>query len=118
MEQVMMARIDLLQGTLDVLILKTLSWGPLHGYAIARFIKRATGEVLQIEEGALYPALHRMERRGWIESDWGVSENNRRAKYYQLKPKGRKALRDETSTWHRYVEAVGMLLQLERPEPA
>ena len=63
-------------------------------------------------------ALHRMERRGWIESDWGVSENNRRAKYYQLKPKGRKALRDETSTWHRYVEAVGMLLQLERPEPA
>jgi PadR family transcriptional regulator PadR len=112
-----MARIDLLQGTLDVLILKTLSWGPLHGYAIVRFIKRATGDVLQIEEGALYPALHRMERRGWVESDWGVSENNRRAKYYQLTRKGRSAQRAETSTWHRYVEAVGMLLQLERPEP-
>jgi transcriptional regulator len=113
-----MARIDLLQGTLDVLILKTLSWGPLHGYAIARFIKRATSERLQIEEGALYPALHRMERSGWIESDWGVSENNRRAKYYQLTSKGRRALRTESTTWHRYVEAVAMLLELEQPEPA
>jgi len=113
-----MARIDLLQGTLDVLILKTLSWGPLHGYAIARFIKRATGEVLQIEEGALYPALHRMENRGWINSDWGVSENNRRAKYYQLTRKGRSALRAQTSSWQQYVEAVGMLLKLDQPAPA
>ena len=113
-----MAKIDLIQGTLDVLVLKTLSWGPLHGYAIARFIKRATGDTLQIEEGALYPALHRMEQRGWVVSDWGLSENNRRAKFYKLAPKGRKALRTEASTWQRYVEAVEMLLALDRPEPA
>jgi len=113
-----MAKLELIQGTLDVLVLKALSWGALHGYGIARFIHRATGDVLQIEEGALYPALHRMEERGWVESDWGVSENNRRAKYYQLTTKGRKALRSEASTWTRYVKVVGMLLTLERPEPA
>lgn len=113
-----MAKLELIKGTLDVLILKTLSWGALHGYGIARFIHRTTGNALQIEEGALYPALHRMEGRGWVESDWGISENNRRAKYYQLTPKGRKALRAEASTWTRYVEVVAMLLTLERPEPA
>jgi transcriptional regulator len=112
-----MAKIDLIQGTLDVLVLKTLSWGPLHGYAIARFIKQATGDTLQIEEGALYPALHRMEQRGWVVSVWGLSENNRRAKFYRLAPKGRKALHTEASTWQRYVAAVEMLLALKRPEP-
>jgi transcriptional regulator len=113
-----MARIELLQGTVDVLILKTLSWGPLHGYAIARFIKQTTGETLQLEEGALYPALHRMERRGWIEAEWGISENNRRAKYYQLTAKGKNALSTQANTWQRYSEAVGRLLELDKPEPA
>ncbi|HEX3158180.1 MAG TPA: PadR family transcriptional regulator [Gemmatimonadaceae bacterium] len=103
--------LDLLQGTLDVLVLKTLSWGPRHGYAIARWIRETTAEELQIEEGALYPALHRMERKGWIESEWGLSETNRRAKFYQLTTAGRQQLRAQTSTWTRYVSAVGKVLQ-------
>ena len=103
--------LDLLQGTLDVLVLKTLSWGPRHGYAIARWIRDTTAEELQIEEGALYPALHRMERKGWIESEWGLSDTNRRAKFYQLTTAGRQQLRAQTSTWTRYVSAVGKVLQ-------
>ena len=102
---------ELLKGTLDVLILKTLSWGPMHGYAVANWIRQRTEEELQIEEGALYPALHRMEQKGWIESEWGVSENNRKAKYYQLTPRGRQQLRAELSTWTRYVDAVSKVLQ-------
>lgn len=113
-----MRKMDLLQGTLDVLILKTLSWQPMHGYAVARWIKTATGDAFQIEEGALYPALHRMERRGWIEAAWGVSENNRRAKYYQLTSKGRDALRSQASSWARYVEAVGRVLEANSLELA
>lgn len=105
-----MAKMDLLQGTLDVLILKTLSWGPLHGYAVVRWIAQSTGDALRIEEGALYPALHRMEQRGWIEAEWGVSENNRRAKFYRLTAEGRRQLHAEAESWQRYAEAVGKVL--------
>ena len=105
-----MAKMDLLQGTLDVLILKTLSWGPLHGYAVVRWIARQTEDALRIEEGALYPALHRMEGRGWIEAEWGVSENNRRAKFYRLTDEGRRQLQAEAVSWQRYAEAVGQVL--------
>jgi PadR family transcriptional regulator PadR len=101
-----MARMELLQGTLDGLILKSLSWGPLHGYAAVRWIKGASKEVFQIEEGALYPALHRMEQKGWIESEWGLSSNNRRAKFYQLTRKGRNALEQERTAWVSYAAAV------------
>lgn len=101
-----MAKMELLQGTLDGLILKALSWGPLHGYATARWIKAASEDVFQIEEGALYPALHRMEQKGWIEAEWGLSSNNRRAKFYQLTQKGRRALGKERAAWVRYASAV------------
>jgi len=104
-------KMDLLQGTLDVLILKALSWGPLHGYAVVRWIERTTEEVLRIEEGALYPALHRMERRGWIEAEWGMSEKNRKAKFYKLTDLGRRELHAESATWQRYAQAVGKVLQ-------
>jgi len=102
--------LDLLRGTLDLLILKTLSWGPMHGLAVLRWIEQATGERLQIEEGALYPALHRMEERGWLEAEWGYTEKNRRAKYYRLSRTGRAQLATELSKWSRYTEAVGLLL--------
>ena len=102
--------IDLLQGTLDVLVLKTLSWGPRHGYPVTRGLQQLTDDVLQIEEGSLYPALHRMERRGWVESEWGLSENNRRAKYYKLTTEGRKQLRAESSTWSAFSQAVSKVL--------
>ena len=102
--------VDLLQGTLDVLVLKTLSWEPMHGYGVARWLQRVTDDVLQIEEGSLYPALHRMERRGWIASEWGLSENNRRAKYYRLTSEGRKQLRAEASTWTVFAQAVFKVL--------
>ena len=103
--------LELLQGTLDVLILKTLSWGPRHGYAVARWISDTTADELQIEEGALYTALHRMEKRGWVESEWGLSENNRRARFYQLTALGRKQLRAKTVLWTRYAHAVFAVLQ-------
>jgi transcriptional regulator len=103
-------KIDLKQGTLDVLVLKSLSWEPLHGYAIAKWIQERTDSVLNVEEGALYPALHRLERKGWIESDWGRSENNRKAKYYQLTPQGRGTLGEAAAEWGRYVEAVSQIL--------
>ena len=103
--------LDLLQGTLDVLILKTLSWGPRHGYAIARWVHDISDDVLRVEEGALYPALHRLEKRGWIEAEWGLSENNRKAKYYQLTAEGRRQLRSEAATWRRYAEAVFKVLE-------
>ncbi|MDX1493936.1 MAG: PadR family transcriptional regulator [Longimicrobiales bacterium] len=105
-----MTRLEILQGTLDLLILRTLSAGPRHGYQIARAIKETSDEVLQVEEGALYPALHRIEGRGWIESRWGVSENNRRAKFYELTAVGRKALEAETRSWNEYVAAVGRVM--------
>jgi PadR family transcriptional regulator PadR len=105
--------LDLLRGTLDLLILRTLSWGPMHGLAVLRWIEQATGERLQIEEGALYPALHRMEERGWLEAEWGYTDKNRRAKYYRLTRAGRAQLAAELSKWSRYTEAVGLLLAAE-----
>ena len=105
------ATLDLLQGTLDLLILKTLSWGPAHGYAIARWIEQLTGEVLQVGEGSLYPALHRLDERGWVESEWRLSETNRRAKFYRLTTKGRQQLRAETAMWAQFVDAVGRVLR-------
>jgi transcriptional regulator len=104
-------KMDLLQGTLDVLVLKALSWGAQHGYAVGRWIERTTEEVLRIEEGALYPALHRLERKGLIAAEWGVSENNRRAKFYRLTTEGRAQLRAETQAWKRYAAAVSRVLE-------
>jgi PadR family transcriptional regulator PadR len=102
---------DLLQGTLDLLVLKTLSWGPAHGYAIARWIQQLTGQVLDVGEGSLYPALHRLEERGLVNSEWQLSPNNRRAKFYQLTTRGRQQLRTETATWTEFVDAVGKVLR-------
>jgi len=105
-----MESLDLVRGTLDLLILKTLTWGPMHGYAITSAIRQSTNEALLVEEGALYPALYRMEAKGWIESEWGLSENNRRAKYYRLTPEGRRHFRSEEKTWSAYSAAVAKLL--------
>lgn len=102
--------LELLRGTLDLLILKTLSWGPMHGLGLIRWIDEVSRRQLQIEEGALYPALHRMEQKRWLESDWGYSENNRKAKFYRLSPLGRRRLTAELSKWSRYTEAVGYVL--------
>jgi len=106
--------LEVLKGTLDVLILKSLSWGPGHGYAVSRWIRDITDEALSIEEGALYPALHRLEQRGLIVAEWGVSENNRRARYYKLTPQGRAHLRRETSSWERFAAAVSKVLTSTR----
>jgi PadR family transcriptional regulator, regulatory protein PadR len=105
--------LELLQGTLDLLILKTLSWGPAHGYAISRWIQQLTGEVLAIGEGSLYPALHRLEERGWVVAEWRLSENKRRAKFYSLTTGGRRQLKTETESWSRFVGAIGAVLQAE-----
>jgi PadR family transcriptional regulator PadR len=102
---------DLLHGTLDVLVLKTLSWGPMHGYAISTWIEQRTRNELEIVDAALYKALHRLEASGAIEAEWGASENNRRAKYYSLTRRGRQLLRAETATWKRYVVAVAAVLE-------
>lgn len=107
----MPAPLDLLQGTLDLLVLRTLAARPMHGYTVARLIKDRSNAVFLVEEGALYPALHRLERKGWIESEWGVSENNRKAKFYQLTARGRAALRSELAEWNRYTRAVAGVLQ-------
>jgi transcriptional regulator len=96
----------LLQGTLELLVLKTLSWGPMHGYGIASWIEGVTGDVLQVEEGSLYPALYRMTRKGWIKGEWGTSENNRRAKFYHLTVEGRRQYLEQTSGWQRFAAAV------------
>jgi transcriptional regulator len=102
--------LPLLQGTLDVLVLKALEHGPRHGYDVAAWIRNRSGDALAIEDGALYTALHRMRKRGWIEGEWGVSENRRRAKFYDLTSKGRAQLRDEQDTWDRYARAVSRVL--------
>lgn len=103
--------LDLLQGTLDVLVLKTLSWAPMHGYAIARWIGERTRGVLEVEDAALYKALHRLEHARAISAEWGLSENNRRAKYYHLTARGQQRLRAETSVWRRYAAAVHEVLE-------
>ena len=106
-----MGATELIHGPLHLMILKTLTWGPQHGYAIARWIRTVTGDVLQIEEGSLYPALHRLEQRGLIEAEWGTSENNRKAKFYKLTTEGRRHLRSESPNWLRFATAVGQVLQ-------
>jgi PadR family transcriptional regulator, regulatory protein PadR len=102
---------DLLQGTLDMLILQTLRQGPLHGYTIAQSIERRSEDVLQVEQGSLYPALHRLEERGWIASFWGTSENNRRARYYRLTPKGKRQLTASADRWSSLVRAIGRVMR-------
>jgi transcriptional regulator len=104
---------ELLHGTLDTLILKTLSWGPRHGYGIARWIQDTTADALQIGEGSLYPALHRLEERGWVESSWQLSSTKRRTKVYRLTVKGRQQLRAEAGAWAQFAEAVGTVLRTE-----
>jgi PadR family transcriptional regulator PadR len=102
--------LDLLRGTLDLLILKTLTWGPMHGYAIVAAIRQSTDSALLVEEGALYPALYRMESKGWIEAEWGLSDNNRRAKYYRMTSEGRRHFQHEEKNWAAYAAAVAKLL--------
>jgi PadR family transcriptional regulator PadR len=106
-----MADKTLMQGTLDMLVLQTLTRGAMHGYAIVEFIQQSSDEVLRVEEGALYPALHRLELRGMLASEWGVSGNNRRAKYYKLTARGRKQLADEAASWNRLSGAVARVMQ-------
>ena len=104
-------RIDLPQGTLDLLILRTLALGPQHGWAISERVQQVSSDVLQIQQGSLYPALHRLERRGWIKSNWGTSDNNRRAKFYELTPAGKKQLTLETESWRKLTVAVTQILE-------
>ena len=109
--------LDLLQGTLDVLVLRALSFGPMHGYAVARFIRDGSDGTFRILDGALYTALHRMEERGWVQSEWGTSEKGKRARFYHLTAAGRRALRDEGDSWERYVVAVAKVMRAV-PQPA
>src|SRR5947209_1849157 len=102
---------DLLQGTLDMLILKIVALGPVHGYGISLRIRQISNQVLQVQQGSLYPALHRLEKRGWLLSDWGESENGRQAKFYRLSAKGRKQLAQEEATWNRLSDAVTLIMQ-------
>ena len=104
--------IDFLKGTLDLLILRTLSWGPTHGYGIARWIEECTDDTLQVEEGSLYPALHKLEQEGWITAEWRPTENNRRAKFYSLTRLGRRELEREKANWGRLSAAISMVVRL------
>ena len=106
--------LDLVRGTFDLLVLKALSWGPMHGLGVLRWIEQASRAQLQVTEGALYPALHRLEQRGWLDAEWGVTERNREAKFYRLTADGRRALTAELSKWTRYTEAVGLVLAAPR----
>jgi len=107
-----MSKLDLLQGTLDLLILRTLAAGPLHGWAISERIQQISQDVLQVNQGSLYPALHRLEHQDWIAAEWGVSELGRRARFYRLTPKGRKQLDAERESWSRLTTAIGRVLEL------
>jgi transcriptional regulator len=109
--------LDLVRGTLDLLILKTLSWRPMHGLAVTRWIEQTTKDELQIEEGALYPALHRMEEKGWLEAEWGYTERNRKAKFYRITTRGRKHLASELTRWSRYTRVVGLVISAPALEP-
>ena len=104
---------QVLQGTLDLLILKTLSLAPMHGWGLTHRIEELSKEALRVGQGSIYPALVRLEQRGWIDTDWRVTENSRRAKYYRLTPNGRRALGEELASWHRFVSAVGLVLAAE-----
>jgi PadR family transcriptional regulator len=108
-------RIELVQGTLDMLILRTLQWGPQHGHGIGVAIRASSEDALQVDHGSLYPALHRLERQGWIDSDWKVSDNNQRAKFYRLTAAGKKQLLAEQSRWNRIVEVIGRVMQGQGP---
>ena len=103
--------LSLIQGTVDLLVLRALQQGPVHGYAVSRWIRERTDAVISMEDAALYQALHRLEARGWVQSEWGVSENNRRAKYYSLTATGRRQLRDEVATWQRYAAAMSRVIE-------
>ncbi len=107
------AKTDLLQGTLDLLILRALQLGPMHGFGVSILIRQMSNEVLQVEQGSLYPALYRLEAQGWIASEWGVSDNNRKAKFYRLTPTGRKQLLAERSSWDRISRAINLVLRNE-----
>jgi transcriptional regulator len=109
------SRLELVRGTLDVLILKSLVWGPLHGYAITSLIHRQSDEALLVEEGTLYPALWRLESKGFLAAEWGLSDNNRKAKFYKLTSMGARYLRAETRTWEAYAEAVAKVLSATQP---
>jgi len=109
---------DLLRSSLDLLVLKALSWGPKHGYAISEWIENATDSVLLLEEGTLYPALHRLERRGWIAGEWGISDSNRRAKFYKLTAAGRARFRAEEPVWHEHAQAITAALRRTAPGSA
>ena len=104
--------LEILQGTLDVLVLRALSWQPMHGYAVARFIREGSNNSFRILDGALYTSLHRMEKRGWLDSEWGLNDQNRRVKHYVLTAAGRRALTAQTDQWQRYVVAVSKVLQV------
>jgi PadR family transcriptional regulator PadR len=104
-------RIELLQGTLDMLILQTLQWGPHHGYGIVQALRADSGEALQLETGSLYPALHRMERQGWVHSDWKQTESNQRAKYYRITAAGKKQLASDLSRWQQMVDVIGSIMR-------
>ena len=106
------SRLDLLQGTLDLLILRTLQGGPQHGWAISERIQQISGDVLRVNQGSLYPALHRLEHQGWVAAEWGISELGRRARFYRLTPAGRKQLELETETWARMAGAIGRVLEM------
>jgi len=108
-----MEKTDLLQGTLDLLILKVVALGPVHGYAISQRIRQISQDVLQVQQGSLYPALHRLEKRAWLLADWGESENGREAKFYRLSAEGKKRLAAEEETWERLSKAVGLILQTQ-----
>jgi transcriptional regulator len=109
-------RLELVRGTLDILILKSLIWGPLHGYAVTSFIRRHSDHALLVEEGTLYPALWRLENKGLLEAEWGLSENNRKAKFYRLTAEGRRQLRQEVKTWEAYAVAVTKVLGATQPQ--
>jgi len=109
--------VDLLQGTLDLIVLKALSWRPMHGFGLARWIQLTTDDVLQVEEGSLYPALYRLENRGWIKASWALTENGRRAKYYKLTATGRRQLLVETESWDQLTGAIGKIMSAQS-EPA
>ena len=102
--------VDVLQGSLDVIVLKTLSWQPMHGFGIARWIQRVTDDVLQVEEGSLYPSLYRMENKGWVKAEWRTTENNRQAKYYRLTAAGKRQLAQSESTWEAFAEAMAKIM--------
>ena len=114
----MTTELEFKRGAIELLILKTLSWGPMHGYGVARWIQTVTDDALRVEEGSLYPALNRLEDKGMIDAEWGVSENNRRARFYALTTRGRQALHAEAESWNRFAEAIAKVLSASRPQTA